>query len=263
MWAGGVHKPMKGAVVDVDGTVLRGETPIGGALEGIGALREAGVRLAFFSNNPTITSEGLARRLERAGVETEGATVLTSASLTARHVGDNYPDARVHVVGEKDLVEALAERVKVVDEPADATVAVVSVDRHLSYDDIRSGMFAARTADAFFSTDPDAVVPTDEGDIPGTGSVTSAVETAAGRVATTVGKPSEIAAQTVLDALGTRPEETVFVGDRLDTDIALGENVGATTAVVLTGVTDEDDVRASEHRPDHVLDTFAGVADLL
>ena len=254
---------MKGAVVDVDGTVLRGEKPIDGALEGLEALRESGVRLAFFSNNPTITSEGLTRRLERAGIDTEGATVLTSASLTARYVGDNHPDARVHVVGEKDLVEALAERVEVVDEPADATVSVVSVDRHLSYDDIRAGMFAARSADAFLSTDPDAAVPTDEGDIPGTGSVTSAVETAAGREATTVGKPSEVAAETVLDALGTSPDETVFVGDRLDTDIALGESVGATTAVVLTGVTDEDDVGTSEHRPDHVLEGFAGVRDLL
>lgn len=254
---------MKGAVVDVDGTVLRGETPIDGALEGLDALRDAGVRLAFFSNNPTITSEGLTRRLESAGIDTDGATVLTSASLTARYVGDGYPDARVHVVGEEPLVDALTERVDVVEEPAEATVSVVSVDRHLSYDDVRAGMFAARSADTFLSTDPDAVVPTDEGDIPGTGSVTSAVEKAAGREATTVGKPSEVAAETVLDALGTSPRETIFVGDRLDTDIALGESVGATTAVVLTGVTDEDDLQASEHRPDHVLDAFVDVRDLL
>jgi 4-nitrophenyl phosphatase len=253
---------MKGAVVDVDGTVLRGERLLDGTLDGLDALGEAGVRIVFFSNNPTTTSEDLARRLEKAGVDVEDATPLTSASLTARYVDENCASP-VHVTGEKGVVEALRSHgIRVTETPEEARTSVVSVDRRLRYDDIRAGYVATITADDYVCTDPDSVVPTGDGDIPGSGAVEAAVSRAAGREPVVVGKPSGYAAEAVLDALGTSPEETLFVGDRLDTDVALGESVGAKTAVVLTGVTDENDINASEHRPDHVLDTFAGVTDL-
>jgi 4-nitrophenyl phosphatase len=256
---------MKGAVVDVDGTVLRGETVLDGALKGIGALREAGVRLVFFSNNPTTTSEDLARRLRKAGVEVDEAEAITSATLTARYVAENCASP-AHVTGEEAVVEALEDAdVRVTETPQEARTSVVSVDRRLRYDDIRDGYVATLAADDYVCTDPDAVVPTGEGDIPGSGAVEAAVSRAAGREPVVVGKPSEYAGRAVLEELGTSPDETVFVGDRLDTDIALGERVGATTAVVLTGVTDEADARSADerHRPDHVLDSFAAVTDLL
>jgi 4-nitrophenyl phosphatase len=263
MKAGSVNRPMKGAVVDVDGTVLRGETILDGALDGIAALREAGVRLVFFSNNPTTTSEDLARRLLKAGVEMDEAEAITSATLTAEYVAENCASP-AHVTGEEAVVEALEDaEVAVTETPQEARTSVVSVDRRLRYGDIRAGYMATLVADDYVCTDPDAVVPTGEGDIPGSGAVEAAVSRAAGREPVVVGKPSEYAGRAVLDALGTSPDETVFVGDRLDTDIKLGESVGATTAVVLSGVTDEDDLRASEHRPDHVLGSFAEVTDLL
>jgi len=254
---------MKGAVVDVDGTVLRGETVLDGALEGIAALRDAGVRIVFFSNNPTTTSDDLARRLRNAGVEVDEDEAITSATLTAEYVAENCASP-AHVTGEEAVVEALEDaEVSVTETPQEAHTSVVSVDRRLQYDDIRAGYLATIAADDYVCTDPDTVVPTGEGDIPGSGAVEAAVSRAAGREPVVVGKPSEYAAEAVLDALRTSPDETVFVGDRLDTDIALGESVGATTALLLTGVTEEKDLQASEHRPDHVLDGFADVRDLL
>jgi 4-nitrophenyl phosphatase len=205
----------------------------------------------------------LEHRLEKAGVEVGDATPLTSATLTARYVAGNC-SSPAHVTGEEAVVEALSGvGVTVTDEPTEARTAVVSVDRRLRYDDIRDGYVAARAADDYVCTDPDAVVPTGDGEVPGSGAVEAAVSRAAGRQPVVVGKPSEYAGEAVLEALGTRADETLFVGDRLDTDIALGESVGANTAVVMSGITDEDDLWASEHRPDHVLDTFASVADLL
>jgi 4-nitrophenyl phosphatase len=254
---------MEGAVVDVDGTVLRGGTLLEGARDGLDALRESGVRIAFVSNNPTLTSDGLTDRLRTAGVETEETGTLTSATLTARYVDENCAPP-VHVTGEGGVVDALRDRgVTVTEEPDESGTAVVSVDRSLGYDDIREAFEATRTADDYVCTDPDAVVPTGDGDIPGSGAVEAAVSRAAGREPFVVGKPSEYAGSAVLGSVGASPEDTLFIGDRLDTDIALGESVGATTALVRTGVTDDAALAASPHTPDHVLDTLADVADLL
>jgi 4-nitrophenyl phosphatase len=254
---------MEGAVLDVDGTVLRGDRMLEGALKGTDTLRDGGVRLVFFSNNPTVTSDGLAGRLRDAGVEVGDAVPLTSATLTAVHVEENCAPP-VHVTGEGAVAEALRSHgVDVTNSPSDARTAVVSVDRDLRYADLREAVDAATGADDYVCTDPDAVVPTGDGDIPGTGAVEAAVSRAAGREPLVVGKPSETAARAALDALGTSPEDTVFVGDRLDTDIALGERVGSRTALVRTGVTSDADLSSSEHRPDAVLDTLADVSDLL
>ena len=253
---------MKGAVVDVDGTVLRGESVLEGAREGLEALREGGVRVCFVSNNPTITSKNLAVRLRNLGIEAGDGETLTSATLTARYVEENCA-APVHVTGEKAVVDALCEQgIDVTETPAEARTSVVSIDRRLSYGDIRAGYEATRAAEDYVCTDPDSVVPTGDGDIPGSGAVEAAVSRSAGREPFVVGKPSEYSGRAVLDALGTSPGETVFVGDRLDTDIALGESVGATTAFVNTGVSDGD-AESSPHTPDHVLESLAGIADLL
>jgi len=252
---------MKGAVVDVDGTVLRGDEVIEGARGGLDTLRDAGVRVVFVSNNPTVTSEGLVRRLRKAGIEVERA--VTSASLTARYVRDEYPGATAHVLGEEPLVEALRdEGIEVVDGD-DGDVAVVSIDRSLTYGKIRDCADAARGATGYVCTDPDAVIPTADGNVPGTGTVEAAVSRAAGREPVNVGKPSRLAAEESLELLGTTAEDTLFVGDRLDTDIALGESVDAMTAVVLTGVTGDDELSASPHTPDHVLQSLAEIEDLL
>lgn len=255
--------PMKGAVVDVDGTVLRGESVVEGAREGLDALRDAGVRTVFVSNNPTVTSQGLVRRLGRTGVETDGGSAVTSATLTARYVDANCAPP-VHVTGESAVVEALRDRgVAVTRNPDEAETAIVSVDRSLDYDDIRDAFEAARTAEEYVCTDPDSVVPTGDGEIPGSGAVEAAVSRAVGREPFVVGKPSGYAARAVLGTVGTSPDETVFVGDRLDTDIALGENVGAVTALVRTGVTEDADLRSSSHTPDHVLGKLSEIGDLL
>lgn len=253
--------PIEGAVVDVDGTVLRGDEVIEGAREGLGALRDAGVRVVFTSNNPTLTSDGLLRRLADAGIDAEHA--VTSASLTARYVSEKYPGATTHVLGEEAVVEALrGEGVEVV-EAEDVEVAVVSIDRSLTYDKIRRFADIARETTAYVSTDPDSVIPTDDGRIPGTGTVEAAVSRAAGREPVTVGKPSPLAAEKSLELLGTSPEETLFLGDRLDTDVALGESVDGATAAVLTGVTDEVDITETGHSPDHVLPSLSKLKDLL
>jgi 4-nitrophenyl phosphatase len=117
----------------------------------------------------------------------------------------------------------------------------------------------------FVGTDPDMTVPVDEGcTVPGSGAILNAIAGVAGREPDRVmGKPSEEAVRTVREALGCAPEECLVVGDRLDTDIALGERAGMTTVLVLSGVTRRAEVADSAVTPDHVLDSLADLPELL
>jgi 4-nitrophenyl phosphatase len=257
---------LRGVILDVDGTVLRGDEALPGARAGLSALAEASVRRVFFSNNPTKLPEAYERRFARAGFDVRADEVLTAGVSTTRHLAAEHGDDAVYVVGERGLVEQVeATGVTVVTEPDAADVILVSLDRNFDYDALAS---VSRALDddgvTFLGTDPDLVIPTAEGDIPGSGAIVNAVGGVVGRTPDAyLGKPSELARGLALSRLDVSPEECLVVGDRLDTDVALGADAGMTTALVRTGVTDDADLARSEITPDYVFDSLADIADLL
>ena len=256
----------RGAILDVDGTVVRGDEALPGAAAALRALSDAGVRRLFLSNNPMKRPAAYERRFERAGLSVSREEVLTSGVVTTRYLADEHPDAALFVVGDPDLVAQFEEAgLTVVEEGGDADAVVVSLDTEFDYRDIREAMWTLRGTDvAFYGTDPDMVIPTSRRDVPGSGAVINAVAGPAGRDPNRIlGKPSETAREMALDALGVAPEECLVVGDRLDTDIALGARAGMTTALVRTGVTGDADLAAAAVEPDYVFDDVGGVVSLL
>jgi 4-nitrophenyl phosphatase len=256
----------RGAVLDVDGTVVRGDEPIPGAKAGLEALAAAGVGRLFVSNNPTKPPEAYEQRLERAGFRVDPEEVLTSGSITTRYLREEHRADRIAVVGEAGLVEQFEDAgLRVVPEFDRADVLVVSLDRGFDYDRLCAAYWALEDGSVtFLGTDPDMVIPAVERDVPGSGAVINAVAGVAGREPERVlGKPSVVARRAVLETLGVAPEECLVVGDRLDTDIALGERAGMTTVLVMTGVTDEATLAASEIDPDYVLDSLGDVETVL
>ncbi|WP_435332581.1 HAD-IIA family hydrolase [Haloarchaeobius sp. TZWWS8] len=260
-----------GVILDVDGTVLRGDEALPGAPAAVTALREAGCSVCFFSNNPTISPEALAARLTRAGVETAPAEVLTSGSVTAEFLAADRPDDRLFVVGEDGFCEQLRTRgLELTGDHAAADTVVASIDRAFTYDDLKRSLWAL-TDDAvgFVGTDPDRIIPTAEGDAPGSGAIVNAVADVAGRRPEAIlGKPHEGARDAALAVLDVPPERCLVVGDRLDTDIAMAEWTAMESALTLSGVTTTRDL-ASDVRdphaglPDHVVDSLDEVVDLL
>lgn len=256
----------RGVILDVDGTVLRGDEALPGARAGLSALSAASVRRVFFSNNPTKPPEAYEQRFARAGFDVRTDEVLTAGVSTTRHLATEHEDDAVYVVGERGLVEQVeATGVTVVSAPGDADVILVSLDRNFDYDALTSVSRALDDDDVtFLGTDPDLIIPTGEGDIPGSGAIVNAVGGVVGRTPDAyLGKPSELARSLALSRLDVPPERCLVVGDRLDTDIALGADAGMTTALVRTGVTDDADLARSEFTPDYVLDSLADLADLL
>ncbi len=238
----------EGVVFDVDGTLVWGDDPVPGAAAAVAAARERGP-VAFVTNNPVAPPEAYVDRLAAAGVEADVDEVVTAGRVTADLVAEEYPDP-AYVVGESGLVERLRERdVTVTDRPAAAGegTVVASIDRSLGYDDLVAALRAFEAGDpAFVGTDPDPVIPGEEGLVPGSGAVVDAVASVAGRQPDAMaGKPGAPARTAAFDALGVPAERALVVGDRRETDIALGARSGATTALVLSGVTDRADLNGA------------------
>ena len=256
----------RGVVLDVDGTVVRGDEPIPGAAEGLDRLRQAGLHRLFVSNNPTKRPPAYADRLRRAGFEAHPDEIVTAGTITTDYLADNHADDALFVVGEGALVEQLTDvGLSVVTDEGRADAVVVSIDRSFDYDRLCAALRACDDEDVtLVGTDPDMVIPAAEGNLPGSGAIINAVAGVVGREPDVMlGKPSEPAQRIVRDRLDLPPADCLVVGDRLDTDIALGERAGMTTALVRTGVTDDRDVERSDVRPDYVLDSLGDIGAVL
>jgi len=256
----------RGIVVDLDGTVLHGGSPIPGAIESLGALREHADRVLFLTNNPTVPPAEYADHLRSLGVEATAEDVLTAAVATIEYLHAEHDGERVFPVAEDAIVDQLrAAGVDVTEDPEAAEVVVAGYHREFHYRDMQAALDAFADGDvAFVGTDPDRTVPTEDGLTPGSGAIINAVAGVVGRDADEVlGKPSETTARLAADRLGVPASECVLVGDRLDTDVAMGEQAGMTTVLVRTGVSDDEDVDAGDVSPDYVVDSLADVVDLV
>lgn len=253
------------AILDMDGTIYRGDRPVDGAPEGVAALREAGVETYFFTNNASSARGKYADKLASFGIEADPGDVLSSGRITAAYLADEAPDARVLVLGERPLVEELeAHGVAVTDDPGTADTVVVSLDRDLSYGRLTRTLRAFDDGTRFLATNPDRTRPGSDGPVPSTGAMIGAVTGMTGREPDAVlGKPSPVAREFVTERLGVDPGRTLMVGDRLDTDIAFGAAAGMRTVLVLSGVTGRGDVRSAGVTPDHVIDTLGDIGTVL
>lgn len=252
-------------ILDVDGTVVRGGELVPDVIDGLLALEDAGVDRLLFSNNPTRGADHYGATLEPHGIDVDPASVLTSATVTAEYLASTHPNEAVFLVGSDRLAAILAEAgVDLTDDPEAADVVLGSYDTDFSYGTLWESLRALADDVPFYGTDPDATIPIDDGQIPGSGAILAAMEAVAGREPDAIlGKPSAVAATAATDRLETAPERTLVVGDRLNTDVALGARAGMETALVLTGVTERADLDDAPVRPDHVLESLADVGTLL
>ncbi|MGQ3329662.1 MULTISPECIES: HAD-IIA family hydrolase [Halorubrum] len=254
-----------GAVLDVDGTVVRGDDPIPGAPAGYRRLREAGVETLFVSNNPTKAPPAYVDRLGAAGYEIDADQVFTAGSVTTRYLRERHADDELLCIGDRGLLEQFeASGLSTTDDVDAADALVASIDREFGYEDLCTALWALERDIPFIGTDPDVVIPAPDRDVPGSGAVINAIAGVAEREPDAVlGKPSDTAIEMVRERLQAPTEECLVVGDRLNTDIALGERAGMTTVLVLSGVTDEAMVADANVSPDYVIDDFGGIDRIL
>ncbi len=248
-----------GYAVDLDGTVYLGEALLPGADRAVAALRGAGARVVFLSNNPLYTRYDYAAKLTRLGIPTDPEDVINSSMVLARYLSSTAPQARLFVIGEESVKRELeAVGLRLVDRAEDVDYVVACFDRTFDYRKLKTGFDALRRGARFLATNRDAYCPTPDGGLPDAGAIVAALEAATGRtLELVVGKPSPIMARVLRERLGTPPRDTLVVGDRLETDVALGKAMGCWTAAVLTGATTREMVERHPDPPDFVLESLA------
>lgn len=251
------------AILDLHGTVYRGDRLLDGAEAGLSTLAGAGLDRLLFSNNPTRTPEAFVAELAELGVDANPEEVLTAGVVTVEYLRANHADDPVYPIAERGLVDQLRE-FELVEDPSRAAVLVASIDRSFSYDRLTAALRAVEAGATFLGTDPDPTIPVGPEPAPGSGAIIGAIAATVGRGPDAImGKPAAPAARAALDRLDAAPGDCLVVGDRLDTDVALGDRIGATTVLVETGIHDRGDVAGADHDPDFVVDSLAGIDRVL
>ncbi len=241
-------------VIDLDGVVYRGNRLIGNADRRIAGLQKKS-RVIFLTNNSTMTRAMYVRKLASFGISAKEDDIITSAYAAAQYVKRNYRNPRVFLIGEDGLKQEF-ESVGITVCWRDCNVVVVGLDRKFTYDKLAMAQRHMLDGADFVATNFDSTMITEKGLFPGAGAMVSALVTVSRKEPVVIGKPSKIMADAVLDKTVLRPEEILMIGDRLETDIKMGKNVGMKTALVLTGVTKKEEVDNSEIKPDFVLDSL-------
>jgi HAD superfamily hydrolase (TIGR01450 family) len=257
---------LNGAVVDLDGTVYRGGTLLDGARDAVDRLRDGGLSLLFFSNNPTKDGAAYVDHLSELGVDARPGEAASAGDVTTSYLRANHADDGVLFVGSDGLRDQLeAANLRVTNDPAETDVLLGSWTPSFDYRDMDAALQAVDDETTFLGTDPDRTFPRENGGIePGSGAIIHSLAATVGKEPDAIlGKPSEQALALARERLGVPPSECLVVGDRLSTDLALGDRAGMTTVLVLTGVTDRADIEASDVDPDYVIDSLGDIDEVL
>ena len=247
-------RSIKNFIIDMDGVLYRGRQPLAGAQEFLNHLRRQGVPFILATNNSTLTPTQYVAKLAAMGVEVVEEHILTSAQATAMYLSQVAPPrAKVHVIGEEGLFSAMKEQgLLIADKGVD--FVVVGMDRQLTYDKLKTATLAINAGATFIGSNPDTTLPSEEGLVPGNGATLAALEAATGVSPLIIGKPQPILLRLAMEKLGVTSDCTAIIGDRLETDILGGKEVGLTTILVLTGISDREELETSPFYPDLVFD---------
>jgi HAD superfamily hydrolase (TIGR01450 family) len=250
-----------GYIFDLDGTLYLGEELLSGAQRLIQALRAAGRRLLFLSNNPTKDPDAYAAKLSHLGIPATPGEVLNTVVTTTRWLQQHHPDATVFAIAEEPLRRALRDAgFRLSEDPAEIDVVVASYDRTFEYRKLQiafDALWYFKRA-RFIATNPDRYCPFPGGrGEPDAAAIVAAIEACTGvRCERHLGKPDPYMLATALDLLGLPAHECIMTGDRLYTDVRMARDAGMPSALVLTGETTPETLHAAAdaERPQYVLD---------
>ena len=250
-------------LLDMDGTLYLGDDVFPGAVDFIHTLAETGRQYIYLTNNSSRAGTDYITRLRRLGFPCEAENVFTSGMATALYLNQHYAGKPVYLVGTQAFRrELLSYGIPLVEEGAEIVVA--GFDTELVYEKLDKAVHFLRRGAHFIAANPDWVCPMPRGEVlPDCGSICALLTASSGVKPNYIGKPNRNMIDVISAMTGIPNEKICAVGDRLYTDIAVAQNAGSVSVLVLSGETDQKMVDEAERKPDYVLKNVAEIADIL
>jgi NagD protein len=248
----------KNYLIDMDGVLVMGKTLIPGADKFIERLQATNTKFLILTNNPLYTQRDLEHRLRLAGLNVSPDNIFTSAIATARFLQSQRPNGTAFVIGEVGLTQALHE-VGYVQTDINPDYVVLGEVNNYNFEQITRAVRLINDGALFIATNLDATGPLESGVVPATGAMAALIEKATGKAPFFVGKPNPLMMRSAMRYLGVHSENTIMVGDRMDTDIVAGVMSGLDTILVLSGVSTIHDVERFPYRPGRIVNSVADI----
>lgn len=250
---------MKNFIMDMDGVLIQGNSLIAGADKFIKTLISQKRKFLLLTNNPVYTPGDLAHKLQAIGLDIKENQIFTSALATALFLHRQRPDGKAFVLGESGLTEAIHDIGYVITD-IEPDYVVLGETFAYNFQAIKKAIRLIHEQGArFIATNPDPAGPSEGGITPACGAMAALIEEASGISPFFVGKPNALMMRTALNYLDVHSENTIMIGDRMDTDIVAGVTSGMETILVLSGVTKEEHIDKYPYLPSHVKKSVADI----
>ncbi len=248
-------------LIDLDGVIYRGEVLVPGAQEFVHWLNARHKKYLFLTNNSFASETQVLTKLQRLGIATDQTHILGAGQAAVQNIAHRFPGAYVYVVGEEPLFDMLREHTLPIANQAGhaAEVVLVGLDRQFDYTTLTAAVRAVRAGAAFIAINRDPLLPIAGDLIPGCGAMVAAIQAASGSEPEIIGKPQPTLLREAMRKLDSQPDETVMIGDGLDTDIQAGISAGTHTLLVFSGKDSRADLARSSIKPDYTYDNLAAL----
>ncbi len=248
---------IKALIIDMDGVLWHGNRPLPGLNEFFSILRNQNIKFVLATNNATQTPDQYVEKLGHMGVVVAHSEVLTSAVATSNYLAETYSpqSTRVFVIGETGITTPLNElgfQLTALDDIS-AHIVVCGLDKSLTWNKLATAALNLQNGAEFFATNGDTTLPTEQGFVPGNGATIAALKKSTGISPTVIGKPETNMYNQALQIMDISPAETLVIGDRLDTDILGAVNCNIRSVMLLTGISNQQDIDAADYGPDWVM----------
>jgi NagD protein len=241
-----------GFICDMDGVIYHGNQILKGVREFVDWLKNENKKFVFLTNSSERTIKELREKLHRMGIDVGTDHFYTSALATASFLQSQKPDGSAYIIGEAGLINALYNS-GYTSNNIDPDYVVMGEARSYSYEVIEKAVNLVNKGAKLVGTNPDLTGPIENGITPATKALISPIELATGKQAYFVGKPNPLMMRIALKKLGVRREDTIIIGDRMDTDIVAGIEAEIDTCLVLSGISTRKTINEFAYRPRYIL----------
>jgi len=252
-------KSKKAFISDMDGVIYHGNRLLPGVLEFVEWLKRENKKFLFLTNSSEKTPKELQEKLHRLGIDVEPDVFYTSALATANFLANQKPRGTAYIIGEAGLINAMYN-VGYTMNNVNPDYVVIGDSRSYNFEKIEQSINLVIKGAKLIGTNSDVSGPVENGIVPSTRALMAPIELATGRSAYYVGKPNPLMMRIALRKLGISREDTIIIGDRMDTDIIAGIESEIDTLLVLSGISTIKSADKFPYRPHYILE---GVNELL